>query len=119
MKSCEPRRSRDHVRNGTGVAIPPTLRELHALVFHTFFNDAVRLMIKQAFCGEIGFHLNQAVFDKQPFPSLPLRCDQYLILRADQPRTLAVISATRRPNARAMARSSGPGCNSPCPPALS
>ena len=23
------RRSRDHVRNGTGVAIPPTLRELH------------------------------------------------------------------------------------------
>src|SRR6266481_6603663 len=29
MKSCEPRRSRDHVRDGTGVAIPPTLRELH------------------------------------------------------------------------------------------
>ena len=39
-------------------------------------------------------------------------------MRADQPRTLAVISATRRPNARAMARSSGLGCNSPCPPTI-
>jgi hypothetical protein len=32
MKSCEPRRSRDHLRDGTGVAIPPTLRELHVLL---------------------------------------------------------------------------------------
>jgi hypothetical protein len=39
-------------------------------------------------------------------------------LRDDYPRTFAVISATRRPKARAIARSSGFGCNSPCPPAI-
>lgn len=44
--------------------------------------------------------------------------DRWFHLRADQARTFAVISATRRPNARAMARSSGFGCNSPCPPAI-
>jgi hypothetical protein len=53
-------------------------------------------------------------------PSLPARLanDRWFHLRADQARTFAVISATRRPNARAMARSSGFGCNSPCPPAI-
>src|SRR6185437_120660 len=53
-------------------------------------------------------------------PNLPARLanDRWFHLRADQPRTFAAISATRRPNARAMARSSGFGCNSPCPPAM-
>src|SRR5438132_13639979 len=52
--------------------------------------------------------------------TLPARLanDHWFHLRADQPHTLAVISATRRPNARAMARSSGLGCSSPCPPAM-
>ena len=35
-----------------------------------------------------------------------------------EPRTLWVISATRRPNARAMARSCGVGCSSPCGQAI-